>query len=101
MYGPRLRTYTAMPAAAACSGWLPRVVRPLPCRRATRATRVISNIMMMLTSTTTVQSGCVEHMNPATSRRTAPVLSRVSREVNAGNASLRCAASHMQQEKYL
>ena len=49
MYGPILRTCTAMPAAAACSAWSPRVVRPLPCRRAPRATRAISSIMMMLT----------------------------------------------------
>ena len=51
MYGPRLRTYAAMPAAAVCSRWLPRVVRPLPCRRATRAKRVLSSIMLLLTPT--------------------------------------------------
>ena len=51
MYGPRLRTYAAMPAAALCSRSLPRVVRPLPCRRATRAKRVLSSIMLLLTPT--------------------------------------------------
>ena len=75
MYGPILRTCTAMPAAAACSAWSPRVVRPLPCRLAPRATRVISSIMMMLTLTSTAQSGCLDRMKLASNRRAALVFS--------------------------
>ena len=53
MYGPKTSPSLASPAAAAWSSWSPRVARPLPCRRAPRATRAISSIMIMMTLTST------------------------------------------------